>query len=141
MKKLINEIDKCVKKIPALPNNLRELLVQFAPWIIILSIAVGIPSILRVVSFLTTYRSGNYFYAQVIGPNYTLMVIFLVANLILKSLSVKGLFAKSIEGWNYIFYSVLLYAVYSLLTFYIVGGIIVTAISLYLVFQIKEYYK
>lgn len=143
MEKLIKEIDKYVKKVPALPINIKELLVQFAPWAAILSVVVNIPTILSIFgmgSYLNAYGMGGYFFANW-GMRYTLMVVFLIANLVLRGLSIKGLFAKSIKGWNLLFYSILLYFVYAIFTFNIVGGIIGTAISLYLIFQIRESYK
>ena len=143
MKKLIDEVDKYVKKVPALPANIKGLLVQFAPWAAILSVIVSIPSILSIFgmgSYLSAYGMGGYFFAHW-GMRYTLMVIFLIANLVLRGLSIKGLFAKSIKGWNLLFYSILLYFVYAIFTFDIVGGIIGTAISLYLIFQIRQSYK
>lgn len=143
MKKLIDEIDKYVKKVPALPANIKELLVQFAPWAAILSVVVAIPAVLSIFgmgSYLSAYGMGGYFFARW-GMRYTLMVAFLIANLVLRGLSIKGLFAKSIKGWNFLFYSILLYFVYAIFTFDIVGGIISTLISLYLIFQIRESYK
>lgn len=149
MKKLIDEIDKYVKKVPALPANIKELLVQFAPWVAILSIVVAIPALLAVLdtgSYYGTYgMMGNYrtrgSYFANWGIRYTLMVAFLIANLVLRGLSIKGLFAKSIKGWNFLCYSILLYFVYAIFTFDIIGGIISTAISLYLIFQIRKSYK
>jgi hypothetical protein len=149
MKKLIDEIDKYVKKVPALPKNIKDLLVQFAPWAAILTIVLSIPALLAVLdagSYYSTYGMiGGYgarggFFASW-GIRYTLMVVFLVANLVLRGLSIKGLLAKTIQGWNFLFYSVLLYFVYAIFTFDIIGGIISTAISLYLIFQIRESYK
>lgn len=143
MKKLIDEIDKYVKKVPALPANIKDLLVQFAPWAAILSVVVAIPAVLSIFgmsSYLSAYGMGGYFFARW-GMRYTLMVAFLIANLVLRGLSIKGLFVKSIKGWNFLFYSILLYFVYAIFTFDIVGGIISTLISLYLIFQIRESYK
>ncbi|MFH1899478.1 MAG: hypothetical protein ABIJ82_03395 [Patescibacteria group bacterium] len=143
MKKLIEEIDKYVRRVPALPENIKELLVDFTPWIAILSVAVAIPnvlSILAISSYYGVHGREDYFFAHW-GIRFTLIVVFLVANLVLRSLSIKGLFAKSEKGWNYLFYSILLYFVYAIFTFNIVGGSIGTAISLYLIFQIRESYK
>ena len=149
MKKLISEIDKYVKKVPSLPTNVKELLIQFAPWAAILSIVVSVPALLAVLETGSLYNTygmmGNYGvrggYFASWGMRYTLMVVFLIANLALRGLSIKGLFAKSIQGWTFLFYSILLYFVYAVFTFDIIGGIIGTAISLYLIFQIKESYK
>ncbi|MFZ2664420.1 MAG: hypothetical protein WAX66_03590 [Patescibacteria group bacterium] len=142
MDKLIKTIDGYVKKAPALPANIKELLVQFAPWVAIISVAVSIPTILSIFgvgTYIGAYGMRGYGFH--FGTRYTIVVAFLIANVILRGLSISGLFAKSIKGWNLFFYSILLYAVYSLINYDIVGGIISTVISLYLAFQVKEYYK
>lgn len=143
MNKLIETIDKYVKKVPALPANIKALLVQFAPWAAILTVAISIPSLLAIFggsAYLGAYGMGGYFFSNW-GIRYILMVVFLVANLVLRGLSIPGLFAKSIKGWKLLFYSILLYFVYAIFNFDIVGGIISTVISLYLAFQIRESYK
>ena len=75
------------------------------------------------------------------GMRHILIGAFLVLNVVLRGLSIQPLFAKSIKGWDLFFYATLLYFVYAILKFDIAGGIINTLISLYLLFQIKEYYK
>lgn len=143
MDKLIKTIDEYNKKVPALPANIKELLVQFAPWGAIITVALSIPTILSIFgvgSYLGMYGMRGYFFANV-GTRYFIVVAFLIANLVLRGLSIPGLFAKSIKGWNLFFYSILLYAVYSLINYDILGGLISTLISLYLTFQVREYYK
>ncbi len=143
MKKLIEEIDKYVRRVPALPENIKELLVDFAPWAALLSVVIAIPAVLSILatsSYYGVHGKEEYFFAHW-GMRFTLIVVFLVANLVLRGLSIKGLFAKSIKGWNFLVYSILLYFVYAIFTFNIVGGTIGTLISLYLIFQIRESYK
>ncbi len=141
--KLIKEIDKYVKKTPPLPENIKELVVQLAPWLAVISVVFLLPAL------FTFFGIGTYFgyygfrgYGVVHwGMRYTIMIVFFIANLVLRGLSISGLFDRSIKGWNYLFYSILLYFVYSIFNFDIVGGIITTLISLYLAFQVKSYYK
>jgi hypothetical protein len=140
MKKLIDEIDKYVKKAPPLPANIKELLVQFAPWLAILTVLTSLPAILSILRMGTYVGAYGGYYAGW-GMRYTLMVIFLIANVALRAFSIKGLFAKSINGWNYLFYSILLYLVYAVFTFDIIGGLVSTLVSLYLIFQIRTSYK
>lgn len=143
MNKLIETIDKYVKKVPALPQNIKSLIVQFAPWAAIITVLVSIPSILAIFgagSYLTAYGLGGGFFSHwTFG--YTLMIVFMIANLALRALSIKGLFSRSKGGWMLLFYSILLYFVYSIFSYNIIGGIISTLISLYLAFQVRESYK
>ncbi len=143
MEKFITSIDSYVKKVPALPENIRTLLVQIAPWAAIVSIVMYIPTLLSflgVGAYTGGYGMGRYFYGG-LGARYILLLIFLAANLILRGISIPGLFSKTQSGWKFMFYSVLLYMVYSLVTFDIFGTVVSTAISLYLLFQVREYYK
>ena len=140
MDKLIKTIDEYVKKVPALPTNIKELLVQFAPWGAILTIVLALPTVLSIFGLSSYIGRYGFMYGNV-GARYMLVIAFLIANIILRGLSIPGLFSKSIKGWNFFFYSILLYAVYSLINFDIIGGLISTLISLYLAFQVKEFYK
>ena len=143
MKKLIEEIDKYVKKVPPPPANIRDLLVQFAPWAAILTVLISLPAVLAIFgagAYFGAYGMAGYGYAGW-GIRYTIATLFLIANLVIRGLSISGLFAKSIKGWNLLFYSVLLYFVYAIFNFDVIGGIVSTLISLYLIFQIRTYYK
>jgi len=147
MDKLIETIDSYVKKVPALPENIKEMIVKFAPWIAIITIVISAPALLSLFgfsSYMHTMGMGRYVYST-LGTGYViryrLMQVFLVANLVLRGLSIPGLFARSTKGWMFMFYSVLLYAGYSVVTFDIVGGILSTIISLYFLFQVRSYYQ
>ena len=143
MNQLINTLNEyLVKKAPAIPANIKEILVKYAPWIVIIGIVVSIPAILAILGLgsITYSIMGSYFAARV-GFQYTLSIVFLAASIILKALSVPGLMAKSLKGWNFVFYGILVEVVYSLLSGNILGGIIGVLISLYVLFQVKTYYK
>jgi hypothetical protein len=140
MDKLIKTIDEYVKKAPVLPANIKELLVQFAPWGAILTIAISLPTILSIFGLSSYLGAYGFMYGNV-GARYMIVIAFLIANMILRGISIPGLFAKSMKGWTFFFYSILLYAVYSIVNYDIIGGLISTLISLYLAFQVKEYYK
>ena len=116
MKKVIDEIEKYVKQAPQLPVNFKEFLVRFAPWAAIISVIILIPSLLGIFglsSYLGVYGLHGYGLGQ-FGFRYTLLIVFLIANVALRALSIKGLFDKKVEGWNYLFYSVLLYFGYAI---------------------------
>jgi hypothetical protein len=130
-----------VKKAPALPANIKELLVNFAPWIIIISIILAVPAILAVLGFGTLFAPLGYVFRARLGLLYILSIIFLLVTLLIRVMALPGLFNRTRKAWNLLYYSVLLNAVYSLLTVSIVGFLLGTLISLYLLFQVKEYYK
>lgn len=141
MDKLIETIDSYVKKAPALPANAKETLVKIAPWLSIASIVLSLPLLTAAMGFssmMGVYGLGLY---QVLGPQYYLSVAVLAASLVLQGLAVPGLFAKTKAGWMFMFYGSLVYIVYSVFSGQIVNGLISAAISLYLLFQVREFYK
>jgi hypothetical protein len=132
------------KKAPALPVNIKELLVKFAPWLSVIGVVISIPALLALVGLggivAITAPLGGVSGIQA-GFGYTISMIFLVATVVLEALAIPGLFAKSKAGWKMMFYSVLVSAVGSILSMNIVSAIIGFAIGCYFLFQVREYYK
>jgi len=131
------------KKAPTLPLNIKELLVKFAPWLTIIGVVLSIPAILAVFglgALMTSIPYGGYALANS-GFTYILAIIFLVITTVLRGLAIPGLLAKTKNGWMMLFYSVLVNIVYSILSSDILGGLLGAVISLYLLFQVREFYK
>jgi hypothetical protein len=132
-----------VKKAPALPKDVKEFIVKVAPYLVILGVVLAIPAILALFglgAFLSVMPFGAFGVAK-FGIVFMLGMAFLMASVILELLAFPGLKDRKKQGWDYIFYSVILSAVHSLLTGSLVGLVVGTAISLYVVFQVREYYK
>jgi len=135
-----------VKKAPALPNNIKELIVQFAPWLIGLGLLMSLPAVLALIGVGSLFGSFSYlgYYGYRVGGfggSYMISMIFMVISLVLEAMALPGLFAKSRKGWQMLFYATLVSAVSSLLSFNIGGLIIGTLLGMYLLFQVKSYYK
>ena len=130
-----------VQKAPfQLPPGVKEFIVQFGPYITLVLMLLALPIILialGISAFLLPfgYTAGG------AGLVSTLGLVIAVASLILEAMALPGLFKRSKTGWNFVFYSILLSAVGSLIHLDIVGLIIGTLISLYILFQIRSYYK
>lgn len=141
---LVKTLDQyLVKKAPALPKNWKDILVKFAPWISILAVVLTLPAILSLLglgALLSATPYGGYMMAKT-GFGFGLGIIFLVVTGILRLLSVSGLLKRQLAGWNFIFYSVLVNAVYDLVSLNFASLIVGTLVSLYLLFQVKSYYK
>ena len=132
-----------VKKAPALPKNIKEILVKIAPWLAIVGVVIGLPALLAVFGFsaaLSTMPYGGYGMYRV-GGGLSLAIIFMIATITLEALAIPGLMKRKMAGWNFLYYAVWVNAVYSLLNYEIVGLVIGTLISLYLLFQVKSLYK
>lgn len=124
-----------VKKAPALPKNIKEVVIKFAPWVVMLMMVMSVPAILAILG--TGYGYGY-------GVNYGMYWVsigVLVVTLILEGLALKGLLDKTKSGWRMMFYATLVSAVHNVLVGSWVGLIVGTLISLYVLFQVREYYK
>ena len=129
-------------KLPSLPANVREVLVKLSPYFAIIGIVVSLPAILALLGLgaiggSLMMASGSWGY---VGGG-TLAIVFAVISVVLLALSVKGLFARSTTGWQYLYYNALVSAVYSVIRFDIFGLIIGTGISLYVLYQVRSYYR
>lgn len=125
-----------IKKLPALPKNLKELLVSFAPWGSIIMILLTLPLILSVFGLELTFSPFMSYY----GVGFYLGIIFSVISVIFQGLAIKPLMDRKIQGWNYLFYSLLISMFASLFSLRI-GNIIGFFISLYFLYQVKSEYK
>ena len=132
-----------VKKAPALPKNAKEMLVKFSPWITILMIVLSLPAVLALLGLGTMMYSPPYSAYGMMrgGGGFSLAILFLIAAIALQVLAVPGLMKRQMAGWNFLYYGVLVNAIYSLLNGQVVSLIIGTLVGLYFLFQVKSYYK
>jgi hypothetical protein len=142
MKDLDKMLSDLFSKLPNLPANVREVLVKLSPYFAIIGIVVSLPAILALLGLGAVggslmMASGSWGY---VGGG-TLAIVFAVISVVLLALSVKGLFARTATGWQYLYYNALVSAVYSIIRFDIFGLIIGTGISLYVLYQVRSYYR
>jgi hypothetical protein len=143
LKKLTDVLDLyLVKKAPyTLPDKAKETIVKFSPYISILILVLAIPAFLAIFSF--SAMMGPFAMAAGVqyGFGYYVAQVVLVISLVIDALAIPGLMARKVSGWNLMFYSTLVNAVYTLFRGDIVGLLIGTTLSLYVLFQVKSYYK
>ena len=140
LSKLDNFLEEyLVKKVPGLPKQIKELLVNYGPYLIIVSLFFAIPSILALLGLSTLSLPFRSFGR--LGFNYTLSTIVLLVTLVLRVIALPGLLKKKASAWKLMYYAVLVGALHSLLLFNLGGLIIGSLLSLYVLFQIKSYYK
>jgi len=139
MDKLFTEY--LLNKAPAVPDKYRLLLVKFFPYIALATVVFSLPAIF--VAFGIGAVISPFAYLSGVKPSlsfiFTGLFILASAGLILAAL--PGLFARRQKSWKLTYYSVLLSAVHSLLSFNLGSLIFGTAISLYLLYQIRGYYR
>lgn len=131
--------DYLVTKAPALPEDFKKLLVQLAPFFAILVVLLGLPTILAVFGLGAMLTPVVWLAGARTGMYWLLWAVSLV-QIVLAGMSIKPLFARSGHGWRLMYYSQLI-GIVSSLGSYNVGSLVFTAISLYLLYQVKASYK
>lgn len=129
------------KKAPSLPENAKEAIVKFGPWIALILLVISAPAILGLLGLGAALSPFAYLGNFSAGIGYTVSIVFTVVIMVLEIIALPGLFKRAKSGWNMMFYVTLLQAVDSLVSVNIGGLIIGTLLSLYVLFQIKSYYK
>lgn len=141
MQDLIKKLEDFFAKAPHLPNDIREIIVKIAPYLAIIGIVL---SVLALPALLGFGMMGAPAAMMVGGGRFGGMILlaglFSIANLILLILAFPGLQKRQASGWNYVFYSVLLGAVQSLLSLNLIGLIVFTTLELYILFEVKSHY-
>jgi len=130
-----------VKKAPfSIPENWKELIVKFVPYLTILRI-VGTVLILfgALVSPFTAFLGPRY--ALSYSFNYVLSMLALAVVVVLEAMAVPGLFKRQEKAWRFLFYASLVNVVSGFLGGDWVGMIIGTLLFWYVLFQVKEYYR
>jgi hypothetical protein len=141
---LMDTIESLFANAPALPVNIKEVLVKYAP---ILSLIFGILGILLGIGGISALTVTSPF-AMMGGPNtasaYGVGFIAAVALIISSGLMLaaySGLKAKKAGGWNMMFWSEVVSIASSLISLNLVGALISAVVGFYILFQIKSYYK
>ena len=127
-----------------MPQNIKELLVNLAPYLTVVSVLVTLPGLLVLFGlggFATMIAPMGGRESLSAVPTMWLSILFLVPVLILEIMAIPGLFAKKAVAWKYVFWAQLVSIVANLLQFNFFGAIIGAVISFYILFQIKSFYK
>ena len=123
-----------------LPPQSKQWIVNYGPWITLVLMLLALPVILAAFSIATFFSPyvmvyGGYHFFYLIGG-----LIALLA-LILQGIALPGLFAKKLSGWQMLYYAALVSAVGQLISGNIIAMIVNVIISMYFLFEIREYYK
>lgn len=129
------------KKLPALPEKAKELIVKFGPYLVVVMLVLTIPAILALIGIGIAATPFAFVGGLRGGIGYVISLIFGLAMLVLEIMAVPGLFKRQMKAWKLLFYISLISAVSYVLSFNLGGLIIGTGISWYILFQIRSYYK
>lgn len=129
-----------VGKLWALPKKAKEVIVMIAPYLSLISLVALIPMVLALLG-LSFFTPVAFLGGLTMGFGYTLSVVLALVGSILAVSVIPGLFKRQIKAWRILFWVSLINALGKLLSMELGGLIIGTAISWYILFQVKEYYK
>lgn len=129
-----------------LPANVKEFIVKYGPWItlVILIIAALVIIPLALLALGLTAASAPFSVAAGYGGNAVMGIISAiigVATLVLEAIAIPKLLKRQLGGWKLVYYAALLSALGSLISLNIVSLVLGLLISMYVLFQIREYYK
>lgn len=124
-----------------IPTNIKEVIVSFAPWVIIITSILSVPAILSLIGVNNMMGPWMMRYGYGIGSTWWMGTLFLAIAVGLQLLGLNGLFARTMQGWKYVFYAQLASLVSTILYGNIPGALIGGLIGFYILFQVKEMYK
>lgn len=138
--------DLFLKKVSyQLPVKSKEVIVKVAPWVTLIILVISLPALFAIFGLGSMVAGLAAYSGFVFGARYYLGLIVLLVQLVLMAMSISGLMKREMKGWKLVYYGDLISAVYALFSAYSLGSfiwsIICTAIGLYILFQVKSYYK
>ena len=128
------------KKFPELPKKVKEVIVKYGPYLAVVLLILSIPIILGLVGLIMVTTPLVLLNGDK-GFSYIISILFGLVMMILQIMAISGLFKRQIKAWRLLFYISLISAISNLLRMEIVGLIVGTGLSWYILFQIKNYYK
>ena len=129
------------KKAPQLPTNAREIIVKYSPYISILVLVITLPAVLAIFGLAALVTPFAYLGGFNAGFSLSIASIVLLVSVVVEALAIPGLFGRKKSAWNLMYYYSLITLLYNICDFHLINGLISAIISLYILFQIRSYYK
>jgi len=115
--------------------------VKIAPWLTLVMAVLALPAILAILGLGAFMLPFSYVGGMRAGAGFTITWLFSLGVLTLDILAIPGLFKRTRQAWYLLYWATLLGTVQNLISLNLGGLVIGTLLSLYLLFQVKEYYK
>ena len=129
------------KKAPAIPENIKEAIVKYGPYLVVIGLILSIGPIIAFFGISTLVAPVVALSGVRYGAGYYLSTLVLLASLVIEAIAIPGLFGRKKSGWNLMYLSALINAVYAIVNLNVFGLIIGTGITMYILFQIRSYYQ
>jgi hypothetical protein len=131
------------KKVPFhLPPAAKEWIVKFGPWITLVLMIFGALAMLAAIGLSAVFSPVAKMYGGY-GNQITYLLGALIGLIafVMEAVALPGLFKRSLKSWHLVYYAVLVSAVGQLIDGSFINLIFNVVISMYFLFEIREYYK
>lgn len=136
----IDSVGEMFAKLPAMPKGGREFFVMILPWVALIFGALGVLGAISSFGLFSYFSPYMYWGgADFVGRGIISVILSLVASVLLL-LAFPGLNKKKENGWNFIYYSEAV-SLASNIVMFSVGGVLITLVGFYILYQIRSYYK
>lgn len=122
------------------PINFREGFVKYWPIVSLVLLLLALPTILAFLGIGVLFLPVSYLGGVGVGVGYTIAMILSLAGLILRAMSLPGLFNQKRSGWVFSYYAQLISILSSIFLFNL-AGILLGLLFLMLLFQVRDYYR
>ncbi|HUD20654.1 MAG TPA: hypothetical protein VMQ44_01135 [Candidatus Saccharimonadales bacterium] len=130
-----------------LPENVREWIVKYSPWISLVLVIILLPAIVAGLGLGAVLGGLSFIGGVSTGMFFWFGFILGVVQLVLLLMALPGLFKRKLSAWRLIYYSALIAIASSIVTnlgYMTIGSLIWAlvwdAVELYFLFQIKSKY-
>ncbi len=123
-----------------IPQHVKEAIVKYVPWINLILMILLFPVILAVLGLGTILMPASFLGGVGTGFIYIVTMIVTGITLVLRAIALPGLFGRKRSGWVYTYYADMLNALLNLISFSIMG-LIFSVLFLFVLFQVRSYYK
>lgn len=142
LNKLENILDEyLVTKAPGLPKGLTDFIVTVMPYLTVIFLILALPLVLALIGISAFVMPFSVVAGIGTGFSYFAGIIVTIITMVLEIMALPGLFKRQKKSWTLLYYVALIGGVNSILSLNLWGLVIGTGLSLYILFQVKSYYK
>ncbi len=122
------------------PVHIKESIVKYVPWINLVLMIILLPVVLTVLGLGTIITPVSFLGGIGAGFSFTLTIIFTIVILVLRALALPGLFNHKRNGWVFTYYGDLINVVLNIISLSVIG-LLFDIVFLFILFQVRNYYK
>ncbi len=135
-----------IKSPVQLPTGAKEFIVKYGPWITLVILIIAAAAIIPLTIVALGLTAVTFPFAAATGyAGHSVMgLIYIgigIVTLVMEAIAIPKLLKRQLGGWKLVYWASLLSALSSLLSLSIISLVLGLIISMFILFQIREYYK